>query len=762
MAEAKNGAGRSSSRAGRSLLLGTNRSSGDAVSLDLTTLTRHVAMLGSTGSGKTVMAKALIEESTVSGVPSIIVDPQGDLARLILLGDRKELKSKGGDTLRQKRFAEQAEVRIWTPLREKGLPICIDPFSAPPDGLSDAEATDAWDLIATGFTNLALYDKEKAEGIQVHAYIFQLLVHSIRLGHDVHDFSALSRLLRGPHGILRTHLKQEVDCEWDEIAEEHELPDFEAMLPRGTREKLSRTLGAFTSGNRSLLFSNGVPLDIETLLEPSVSGKVPVNVIYLNTITDDAQRHAFLQEIGRAIYDWMLSKTSTDSPLDLLFFIDEVAPFLPPVRNPPGKEIIKLIFKQARKYGIGCVLATQNVTDVDYKILAQANTKFIGKMELQQDIERVRHLLREGKGETKFVDELTKLGPGEFQLVCTDLSPEPIPLKVRWLYSDHGEPLTEEQIEELTPKRLRTWAGKKTVRTQRSGIASAAAAASVRAKGLVSPEFQGMAAAGKGQVDESPFEVRLLGGLAVLKEGRDPVYLMQSISNIGSALALLWTLVVLLGEWRSGGLTLAWAGLSVVITSCVAFIVGLETLLSHDAELQKRISRSARAIQYFLGAWLWFLLIWSKSGAGPDFGIGSSVLEVAVVWVSLFISIELVNRVRLGSISFDGGNSVKEMIQSSVKGVGAIITESEFKQMQASSKQVMNGLRWALDFCTLLYFCVIIFTVTLAGDVPIDQALSRLGGEAFITSPALWLGSIYLLLFLAFSFSRVRNNFHSN
>jgi len=752
MAEAKTGG----------LLLGTNRRSGDLVSLDLNTLTRHVAMLGTTGSGKTVMAKALIEEATIAGVPSIIVDPQGDLARLTLIGDQKELKSKDGDAKRRKMFNERAEVRIWTPLRDKGLPICIDPFLAPPDGLSDAEAKSAWDLIATGFTNLALYDQEKAEGIQVHAYILQLLVHSIRLGHDVHDFGALSRVLRDPHGILRTHLKQEVDCKWDEIAEEHELPDFEVMLPKATREKLSRTLGAFTSGNRSLLFSNGVPLDIDTLLEPAVSGKVPINVIYLNTITDDTQRQAFLQEIGRAIYDWMLSKTSTDQPLDLLFFIDEVAPFLPPVRNPPGKEIIKLIFKQSRKYGIGCVLATQNVTDVDYKILAQANTMFIGKMKSPQDIKRVRHLLRGGKGETSFVDELSKLGPGEFQLVCTDLSPEPIPLKVRWLYSEHGKPMTEEEIEEKTPKRLRAWAAKKTVRTQRSGVASAAAAASVHAKGLVSPEFQGMAAAGKGQVDESPFEVRLIGGLAVLKEGRDPLYLMQSISNLGSALALLWTLVILLGEWRSGDMTLAWAGLSILITSCVALIVGLETLLSHDAELQKRISRSARAIQYALGVWLWFLLIWSRSTSGPDFGVASLVLEVAVVWVSLFISIELVNRIRLGSISFAGGNSVKEMIQSSVRGVGAIITESEFKQMQASSNQVMNGLRWILDFCTLVYFGVIIFTVTLSGDVPFDQALSSLGGEAFITSPALWLGSIYLLLFLAFSLTRVRDNSSSD
>jgi hypothetical protein len=453
----------------------------------------------------------------------------------------------------------------------------------------------------------------------------------------------------------------------------------------------------------------------------------------------------------------MLSKTSTDQPLDLLFFIDEVAPFLPPVRNPPGKEIIKLIFKQARKYGIGCVLATQNVTDVDYKILAQANTKFIGKMELQQDIERVRHLLRESQGETSFVDELTKLKPGEFQVVCTDLDPEPIPIKARWLYTDHGEPLTEEQIEDLTPKRLRRWAEKKTVRYHRSGVSSAAAAASVRAKGLVSPEFQGMAAAGKGQIDESPFEVRLMGGLAVLKEGRDPLYMMQSITNLGSTLALLWTLVILLGEWRSGDLTLAWAGLSILITASVTLVVGLEMFLSHDAVLQQRISQSARSIQYFLGLWLWFLLLWSESGRGPDFGLGGSVLEVAVIWVSLFISIELVNRFRLGSIEFAGGETVKEMIQSSIKGITAMITQAELRKMQASSRQVMNGLRWIMDFCTLLYFAVIIFTVTFAGDVSLEMALSDIGGEMFIVRPALWLGSIYLLIFLASSIIEIRS-----
>ena len=362
--------------------LGTNRNNNEKIDIDSDILARHAAMLGSTGSGKTVMAKALIEECTIDDIPSLIIDPQGDLARLCLNANDKDIKEQGGDTKRAKIFREKAEVRIWTPLRKKGLPICIDPFQVPSANLDQEESITAWDMVSAGFTALTDYDMEKPAGKQVRTYLYEILIHMTRLDVKVNDFLSLSRAVKSPDKILAEHLfPDETDRpDWNEICAEYDIPDLTGMLPKSTYDELSRRLAAYSSGINQLLFSNGVPINIDTLIKPSKNGKIPVNVVYLNTIQDEAQKHYFVQEISRALYSWMLEQQSVDNKLKLLFFMDEVAPYLPPApRNPPAKDLIKLIFKQARKYGVASVLATQNASDVDYKIMAQANTKFIGR-----------------------------------------------------------------------------------------------------------------------------------------------------------------------------------------------------------------------------------------------------------------------------------------------------------------------------------------------------------------------------------------------
>ena len=124
----------------KGLFLGTRRDTGEPIDIVPQVLARHGAMLGSTGSGKTVMAKALIEEAALAGIPSLIIDPQGDLARLALGIDMDELEEKDGLVARAKQLLDRCEVRIWTPLRSKGLPLCIDPFRAPPADLDPEEA----------------------------------------------------------------------------------------------------------------------------------------------------------------------------------------------------------------------------------------------------------------------------------------------------------------------------------------------------------------------------------------------------------------------------------------------------------------------------------------------------------------------------------------------------------------------------------------------------------------------------------------------
>ena len=743
----------------KGMLLGERRDNGEIIQIDKMVLARHAAMLGSTGSGKTVMAKTVIEEAAIAGIPSLILDPQGDLARLALGIDEGDLREHGGEVDRMKKLMSKMEVRIWTPLRSKGLPLCIDPFRSPPADLDPEEAITAWDMVATGFSNLAGFDVEKTQGKVVKPFLYEILVNGTRLGLDVSDFRGLAKVVKEPQENFTRALYPEcfIDVEegeapelpaWDEIMFEHGLRDYDEMLPKSTRNDLARRLAAFSSGVNQLLFSNGVPIDIDSFCEPAMPGKIPLNIVYLNTIQDEAQKQYFVQELSRELYDWMLTQQPAEGELKLLFFMDEVAPYLPPhPRNPPAKDLIKLIFKQARKYGVACVLATQNVSDVDYKILAQANTTFIGRFTQPQDIDKVRHLLKESGGDQDLVAQLPTLDAGQFQMVAPDVDPAPIPIQCRWLYTDHGAPLNEEQVEEATTPEIRAWAKARSSGAGRSrgkGAAAAAAKGSTwkgdeqkEAKGIVESarikSIGGMTAAAHGIVDDSAFEVKLMGGLSVLKDGRDPLYVMQATVNASTSLVMGWTLIALMLAWRDSSVDWWWLAGSFVLTACVGLVISLEMLLSHDGVLLLKLSKFARWSQIIIIAWLWGLLYWSFNGL--DLRGAEPFLEVVVVWVTLFLLIDFWNRIQLGKIRWNGGNAL-----SKLKGLTAVLTDSQLTDMQSNSKQILAGLRWILDFVTLTWLCAIM----------IDDSAD------YTDRITLWIASLYALTFGSETWLRLR------
>ena len=741
----------------KGLFLGERRDTGDIVQIDKMVLARHAAMLGSTGSGKTVMAKTVIEEATLAGIPSLILDPQGDLARLALAINEGELIEQGGDIGRMKKLMSKMEVRIWTPLRSKGLPLCIDPFRSPPADLDPEEAITAWDMVAAGFSNLAGFDVEKTQGKVVKPFLYEILVNGTRVGLDVGDFQSLAKVVREPQDCFTRALYPQafIDIEgeekpdiptWEEIMFEHGLRDYDEMLPKSTRNDLARRLSAFSSGVNQLLFSNGVPIDIDSFCEPAMPGKVPLNIVYLNTIQDEAQKQYFVQELARELYDWMLTQQPAEGELKLLFFMDEVSPYLPPhPRNPPAKDLIKLIFKQARKYGVACVLATQNVSDVDYKILAQANTTFIGRFTQPQDVEKVRHLLKESGGDQDLVKQLPTLGPGQFQMVAPDVDPAPVPIQCRWLYTDHGAPLNEDQVEAATTPEIRAWAKARSAGKGKSRGKGAAAAAARGSRwggagdseGLVESarlkSVGGMTAAAQGIVDDSAFEVRLMGGLSVLKDGRDPLYVMQAAVNAATALVMAWTLVAILLAWRDTSLEWWWLAGSFGLTFAVGLVISLEMLLSHDAELLRKLSSFARTTQLLIIGWLWGLLYWSFNGL--DLYGAEPLLEVVVVWVTLFVGIDGWNRFKLGRIRWNGGNAL-----SKLRGLSAVLTDTQLTEMQSNSKQILAGMRWVLDLITLTWLCILL----------IDDP------NGFWARPTLWLASLYALTFGAETWLRLR------
>ena len=673
------------------MLIGNNRKNGEEINLESSILRKHVALLGSTGSGKTVAAKVLIEEATLEGIPSIIIDPQGDLARLAITANRAEVTENGGDAERSRLWEEKSEVRIWTPTRRKGLPICLDPFSPPTGELDQEQLVASWDMMSTGFAALAGYDVEKkSPGAQIKAFLYQLLTESARLGSFPHDFVSLSELVANPVMLV------------DDGADEKRISEIiTGYIKDGVREELSRRFNALDSGVNQLLFTLGVPMDIETLLEPAKDGKTPVNVFYLKSLGSEELRQSFLQELGRRIYDWMLKQKAEEGETKLMFFIDEVQKYLPSdPRQPPAKRIIKLLFEQGRKYGLSCALATQSVANVDYKILGQSNTILIGRFSQPQDHKKIKHLLEVGGADLGLVDELPNLSAGEFQIVCPDASKKPIQAKTRWLYTEHGPTLGDNEIDELTPQYLKDWAkGKETNYSSSTHAPAIPLSREQMSKGLVE--------------NEKPFESHLMGGLMLLKDSKDPLSVMLGITNLLTALLLLSTTYLLGQSWVDGDSSgyLLLVGSLFSLVACVALVI--ETLLADEKALVMRIRKRARPIQYAILLWIWILWFGNRAG-WFDLCSVSLLIDIVQTTATLFVVLEMAHRIQLGRVKMQMDWNPINMMKEAYHSMKVLLSESEIAVMRATSTQVMKSLQLMTEIFTIAILGMLVFDLELS------------------------------------------------
>ncbi len=150
------------------------------------------------------------------------------------------------------------------------------------------------------------------------------------------------------------------------------------------------------------------------------------------------------------VVTWMRSQAGT-SDLRALVYMDEVFGFAPPTAAPPTKKPILTILKQARAYGVGMVLATQNPVDLDYKAMSNAGTWMVGRLQTERDKERVLEGLRSAAGDTDvatLADTVGGLEKRQF-LVVSAHEPEPVVFSTRWAMSYLRGPLTKEQVETL-------------------------------------------------------------------------------------------------------------------------------------------------------------------------------------------------------------------------------------------------------------------------------------------------------------------------
>ena len=400
-----------------SFFLGKERGTEKTVELPVEAFHRHLMALGASGSGKTVLCKCVMEEAVRHGIPVVIVDPQGDISSLALKGKPEELESHGIPLTMQEEYFEKARVSIFTPASSKGIPISVNPLSFPSPDTPHDEAILALDMTATSLSSFLGYDLASDAGKGAKAYLFTLLENLWRNGETIKDMAHMAELVLNPPSEITETLQY--------------------LVKKREPQELARKLRFLTVGTPSLMFQKGVQINMDMFMDRS-NGKVPVNIIYMNTLSSTNDKQFFLATLLRELYCWMLKNPSED--IQLLFYVDEIAPYIPPYpRNPPPKEAYAFLFKQARKYGVGLVAATQNITDIDYKALAQVNTWCLGRMMTQQDIARVKQIIQsiDPAHAEAVLQKLPSLRTGEFLMLSPDVYDDVVNFQVRWLVTDH-------------------------------------------------------------------------------------------------------------------------------------------------------------------------------------------------------------------------------------------------------------------------------------------------------------------------------------
>jgi len=388
----------------------------------LENLKKHLISLGSSGSGKTVLLKALIEEAAFKKIPSIIIDTQGDLASLAILGNKDDLEEYNIGTYEQ--FKKDTRVVVFTPVSSKGIPISINPLKLSNDKFNKEEIIPILNQIATAITKFLGYDIDTDRGKASEAVLYSILNDHYTKGIPIDNFNKLVDILSNLDENLKQEISQFINSDKD-------------------LKNLIRKIKYLTVGEKELLFQEGISVNIPLLLGKN-ENKTQISIIYLNTLQNQKDKEFFISTLTTSFYQWMLSHPSQN--LQCLYVIDEIAHFIPAgSEKPMPKPILRTLFKQARKYGIGCLISTQNPGDIDYKAFAQFGSWAIGRLTTKQDQKKVQIALKSNIDTTK----LAKLKPGNFLLFAPDLFEKNIEFNVRTLITKHTT-LNEDDVKNVT------------------------------------------------------------------------------------------------------------------------------------------------------------------------------------------------------------------------------------------------------------------------------------------------------------------------
>jgi hypothetical protein len=445
---------------------------------DARDLTTHAVCVGMTGSGKTGLCIDLLEEAALDKVPALLIDPKGDMTNLLLqfpelrpedfrpwinvddarrkgLSDdeyatttaetwRNGLADWGIDPQRIRELQATTSYTVFTPGSDAGVPVSILGSLAAPkiDFDSDAEAMreriSGTVAALLGLVGINADPVRSREAILL-ATIFE---HFWRQGQDV-DLAKLILAIQTPPvrklGVF----------------------DVDTFFPEKDRFGLAISFNNLIAAPTFQSWLSGESLDIDKLLYAE-DGSPRHSIFYIAHLSD-SERMFFVTLLLENVLTWVRRQSGTTSLRALLYF-DEIFGYFPPTAEPPSKRPLLTLLKQARAYGLGVVLVTQNPVDLDYKGLTNAGTWFIGKLQAERDKERVLAGLQGAINEAR--PQGTRRSSGDYGKIITRLSSRnfllhninadgPVVFQTRWAQSYLRGPLTRPQVAQLMADRKR-------------------------------------------------------------------------------------------------------------------------------------------------------------------------------------------------------------------------------------------------------------------------------------------------------------------
>jgi hypothetical protein len=446
--------------------LGKDASTGNLTLLESKSLTTHAVIIGMTGSGKTGLGIGLLEEALIDNIPVIAIDPKGDLSNLLLsfpdldaasfqpwvnpdlaaqAGQdvatfaasqaetwKKGLADWGQDGERIRRMRQAVDFAVYTPGSSAGIPVnVLRSFDAPqsddPDATRDAVMSTVSSLL--GLLGIQADPLKSRE----HMLLSGIVTHAWAAGEGLNLEGLIERIQNPPFQKIG-------------------VMSLEGFYPAKDRFELAMGLNALLASPGFAAWMQGEPLEVGRFFYTD-AGKPRLSVFSIAHL-GDAERMFFVSALLNATLSWMRRQAGTPS-LRAILYMDEIYGYFPPNGNPPSKTPMLTLLKQARAFGLGVVLSTQNPVDLDYKGLSNTGTWFIGRLQTENDKNRVLEALSAsaaGVSSSELSAQISGLGKRVFLLHSINQA-KPTTFQTRWTMGYLAGPMTLAQIKTLNANR---------------------------------------------------------------------------------------------------------------------------------------------------------------------------------------------------------------------------------------------------------------------------------------------------------------------